>query len=341
MAHSRRTFLKSAGIATAAVSAAPFALALPGGPGAGPSTAAAAPGPRGFAAGHFALELDGQAVGILAAFQGGNAVADVIEFRDGTDPTFATKMPGTVHYEEITVVVGLAMDDAFWDWLGHMMDGDAQKKDGAIIMADFNYNAIRRLNFSDALVSEIGFPALDASSKDTAYLTVKIQPESTEWAPGSGKLVQPAAKQKTWLVSNFKFAVGDLPSNRVNKIEAFTIKQQIKEFREGDDRIPTKVPGRIEYPNLVFYLPALDLPPWQDFFDDFIFQGNNSPEDELEGSIEYLAPDFKAILGTVQFHHLGIFRLAPEEVDPNGTSLQRFQADMYSEGTRLFVGNLN
>jgi hypothetical protein len=46
------------------------------------------------------------------------------------------------------------------------------------------------------------------------------------------------------------------------------------------------------------------------------------------------------VLGTVQFHHVGIFKLAPEEVDPTGETIARFKAELYVERNRLFVGGL-
>lgn len=340
MAHNRRTFLKGAGLTTAVVSAAPLSLALPGEPVASPGNAsAAAAGPEPLA-GRFALELDGQAAGIVAAFRGGNVVADVVEFTSGTD-LIPRKSIGDLHYEEITIMAGFGMSAVFWDWVGQMVDGDSVRKNGAIVLADVDYNVVRRLEFQNALITEVGLPALDAASKDAGLLTIRFRPESTMLTPGSGKLTDASlAKPKPWLVSNFRLEVGTLPCSQVDKVEELTIKQKVVEYRDGTDGQVRLLPGKLEFPNLVPTFSALDAGPWLDFFEDFVIQGNNGQAEELGGNLELLAPDLKTVLARLQFFHLGIFRLAHEEVEPSTTDIRRFRADLYSEGNRLFVGGL-
>ena len=340
MPSSRRTFLKGAGVATAVASAMPLALSMP----AGADVALAAPGPssRGFAAGRFALELDGNLVGVVSAYQGGNVFADVVEFTSGSGDLIPRKSPGELHYEEIVIMTGLGMDAAFWEWVGNMVSGAAVHKDGAIVMADANSNVLRRLEFKGALITEVTLPALDATSKEPGLMTIKFQPESTVLKPGAGKLTGGAtAKQKLWVTSNFRISIGNLPCAHTNKVEALTIKQKVTEFRQGGDATIHLLPGRLEYPNLVITFSSLDGGPWQSFFDDFVLNGNNGDDHELAGMLEVMGPDLKTVLARLQFLNLGIFRLALAEIDPSNTNIQRFQADLYSEGNRLFVGGLS
>ncbi|MEO8539168.1 MAG: phage tail protein [bacterium] len=339
MPSSRRSFLKSAGLATAVVSAIPLALSTPVGAEVG--FAAAGPSSRGFAAGKFALELDGKLVGVLAAYQGGNVVADVIEFTSG-DALIPRKSLGELHYEEIVVMTGLGMDAVLWEWVGRMVSGDPARKNGAIVMADAEFNVIRRMEFNNALLTEIALPTLDAASKEAAQMTIKFRPESTRLTPGTGKLAGAvAAKQKAWLSSNFRISIGDLPCGRVSKIEALAIKQKVTEYREGGEGTIRLLPGRLEYPNLVLTFAATDGSQWQAFFDDFVLNGNNGNDNELGGTLDFMGADLKSVLARLQFLNLGIFRLAPAEIDPSSSNIQRFQADLYSERNRLFVGGLN
>lgn len=341
MPRSRRSFLKGAGLATAVASAAPLALSLPSGPPESGFDTVAAAGPRGFAAGSFALELDGKVAGVVAAFQGGNVVADVVEFSSG-DGLLPRKSLGELHYEEVIIQVGLGMDALLWAWVDDMLAGEASRRTGAILFLDTNQNVTRRLEFNRALLTEVSLPPVDAASKDAGRLTIKFQPESTQLKPGGGKLPSPAAaKQKLWQTSNFRLSVGSLPCGRVNKIEALTIKQKVTEFREGNGREPQILPGKLEFPNLVCTFAAIDVSPWQAFFDDFVLAENDGDDDELGGTLELMSPDLKTALATLQFFHLGIFRLAPEELPPSSTNVQRFEASLYSEGNRLFVGNLS
>lgn len=340
MAYTRRSLLKSAGVTAVVASAAPFSLAVGGGNFA--PAVQAAPPPRVFGAGHFGLELQGAPVGAVVAAAGGNVFADVVQFvpGDGNPPT---RHLGSLHYEPITVVCPLSMEPAFWDWVGRMVAGDPVWMDGALLMADANYDVVRRVEFHHALITEVGIPELDASSKEPGYITVVLQPEWTEFGAASGELPKPgpAAKQKLWQVSNFRVSVGDLPCGRVSKIDSFVIKQNVTEYRDGGQRVPQLIPGKLDLPNLALTFHSIDRDPWQAFFDDFVLQGNSDQDSELYGALELLGADLKSVLGRMEFDHVGIFRLAPEEVDPVGTNIQRFRADLYVERSRLFVGNLN
>jgi hypothetical protein len=286
------------------------------------------------------LELDGRLAGVVSGFKGGNAVADVIEFSSGDD-LISSKSLGDIHYEEIVIVTGFAMDAILWDWVAHMLDGTPVRMDGAIVFADVNLNVVRRLEFHNALLTEVAFPELDASDQDVAHLTIKFRPEWTEQMAGSGKLADSfLTRQKAWLTSNFRIEVGSLACQRVNKIEALTIKQKVTEFREGGERTVQLVPGKLEVPNVVLTFSVIDGSSWEPFFDDFVIHGNNGADKELGGILQFLGPDL-SILASLHFLHVGIFRLAPEEADPSTAGAARLQADLYVESNRLFVGGLN
>ena len=336
MPQDRRTFLKTAGIAAAITSAAPLGLTMQNGPAGGPSTAAAAP--RASVAGKFALELDGTVVGFLSSFTGGFPFGKVLEFADGGDDGPTNKTIAGVGYDDITIEVALGMDPIFWDWIEGMVAGAPQSRSGAIRFLDFQNEAHSRLDFYGALITEVTIPAADAASKDPATMTIVLSPESTEYLPDSGKVNPPsAARQKQWLPSNFRLKVDGLPTTKVSKVESFTLKQKIIESTSGEERIPQKTPGKLEYPNLTFYVPGIDSQPWFDFFDDFVLQGNAQPEDELDGSLEFLSPDLKSVLLELTFSHMGIFKLALEKPDAAQAAAGRFVAEMYVEQMTLQV----
>ena len=304
-------------------------------PAPAPDAITAAIGTRSFGSGNFALELDGASIGYLKSVGGGNAVAEVIT--EQTQGLFYNrKHIGTPKYEDITVQVGLSMGKSFYDWIANFWEGIPQRKTGAIIAADFDYNVRSRREFVDALISEVMIPALDGSSKDAAYMTVKIAPESALTKQGSGKLTVPVAKQKLWLTSNFKLEIDGLDATRVNKIESFTVKQGFVTDQIGGEREPTKEPGKVEFPNLKITLAQAGSQSWYDWFDDFVIQGNNGQEDERDGTLTFLAPDLKDELGRVRFFNLGIFKLSTETMEAGAVT--RVVAELYCERMELGVG---
>ena len=61
-----------------------------------------------------------------------------------------------------------------------------------------------------------------------------------------------------------------------------------------------------------------------------MIKGNNSSEEEKNGKLEYLAPNLSEVLFTLEFHNLGIFKLASETFEA-GDQIQRVKAEMYCE----------
>ena len=325
---SRARFLGTvgaAGVAGAAIAGGAWRTSKAG--------AAAAPG-RSYSAGHFALELDGsKEIGFLRSVEGGNAVGEVVR-EVGSAGYYQKKHIGNVKYEEITAEFGMAMSKDVYDWISATLSGnrDQERKSGAIIAADFNYAAKTRREFTDALITEVGFPALDASSKDVAFMTLKLAPDQTVDKPASGKLSSaPKQQQKQWLPSNFRLDIKGLPTGRVNKIDAITIKQAIVTDEIGERRDPLKEPGKLEFPNLVFTLSEVDAQPWLDWFDDFVIQGNNSEEDEKTGRLTYLASNLKDELARLEFFNLGIFKVSTDKAEAVSDTIKRVKVELYCE----------
>src|SRR4029079_16771866 len=153
-------------------------------------------------------------------------------------------------FEDIHLQIGLAMGQQIYDWITASWAKNYQRKNGAIIAADFDYQKKARREFHDALITEVKIPALDAASKEPGYLDVTLTPEDTQ-TKGDAGTIQPASntKQKLWTTANFRLEIDGVDCTKVNKIDSCTVKQQIIEFQDGQERIPIKVPGRLEFPN--------------------------------------------------------------------------------------------
>jgi hypothetical protein len=327
MSDDRRGFFKKA--AGAAVGLASVEAVLEA---TGTTPKAAAADRRSFVAGRFALELDGAAA-FVQSFEGGDAHAAVVEETPGPDACFASKHLAVLEYEEIALTCGTGMTAGFYAWLQSSLGCQAVRKDGAIIATDFKLAERSRRTFTQGLVTEIGFPAGDAESKDVAKMTVKIAPEVTRRVKGSGQAVLTcggAKAQKKWLASNFRLTIDGLDCTKVTKVEDLTIKQKVVENPVGEERDPGRDQRRIEFPNLVVTLPESAAQSFFDWHEDFVIKGNSTSEDEKNGKLEYLSPNLSEVLFTIDFHHLGIFKLSSETVE-TGDQIPRVRAEMYCE----------
>jgi phage tail-like protein len=287
---------------------------------------------RSYVGSYYQLDLDGINVGFVKSVEGGAVSAEVIS-QPIASQFFRKKTIGTPKYEPFTLEFDFGADAALFEWIGSAWKGNAIQRSGAIILADFNYKELSATEFFNALISEVTIPALDASSKEAAYFTVKIAPEYTRKRKGGGAKLPPtdAKKQKRWLPSNFRVTIGGLPCERVMKIDSFTVRTAAPQDDIGTARDYEILPTSIEFPNLVITLPESDAEAWFDWHEDFVIKGNNDESKEKSGTLEFLGADLKTVLGTIEFFNLGIFEMRTQRTEVNTDQIRRVKAGLYCE----------
>jgi len=328
---SRRRFLGTAagatGVALAAAAWTP-AQAAAAIPDQGPRQPNPISG-RSFVSGNFSLALDGTNVGVLKSVDGGGATAEVISEAVGED-RYSHKHLGNVKYEEFSMQLGFGMNKAVYDWIAASWTRNFTRKNGAVVAADFKFDVKSERKFSNALITETGIPACDGSSKDPGYLSLSFAPEQTQDVKASGTL-SVGKQQKLWLPSNFKLEIDGLDCSKVNKIDAFTVKQAVVAGDLGEERLPTREPGKIEFPNLSITFAEVSAQSWVDWHKDFVINGNSSSEQEKNGRVVLLSANLQEQLVEIKFFNLGIFKLDAEAGEPNATAPARMTAELYCE----------
>ena len=286
---------------------------------------------RSFAAGHFMLELDGVDAGWLASAEGGFAVADVVVEKPGADRLVHKHLAG-LKYTDIQLGFGTGLSKGLYQWITDTLAGKPQRKNGVLITADFDFKERERLTFTDALISHIDFPALDASSKDVAKLTIGLAPDQTTKAKGSGgKLAgQLGTKTVKWLLANFKLEIDGLDCTGVSRIEPISIKSVAGEHTIGERREIEREVSRLEIPDLVVTLSEAKADSFDAWHEDFVIKGNNGDDKEKSGKLEFLGPT-KETLFTLSFSGLGIYKLAPSAQTAGVEAVRRLTASMYCE----------
>src|SRR5262245_47013316 len=294
---------------------------------------------RSYVAGTFQLKLDGVEAGFIKSVDGGAITAEVIN--EGAGPTpYVKKHVGPPRYEDFTIEIGLWMGHAVYDWIQASWKMNYQRKNGSIVAYDNNLEARSEREFYNALITEVTFPAMDASAKDQCYMTVKFSPEFTRMKKASGKATLPPvrAAQEMWLPSNFRLEIAGLDCTKVSAIDSFTVKQSAVSDDIGDARNPLKEPGRIDFPNLTIALAETTAQTWIDWFDDFVVKGNNGDDREKTGSLVFLSPNRQTEIGRVNFFNMGIFKLASSRGEANADQIRRVTAHLYCERMEFQVG---
>lgn len=286
-----------------------------------------------YSADHFILYLDGGPT-VLKNFEGGNVKGEVATAGKGPQDLPAKNI-SAVKLEPMVIEVGISMGKSLREWISATLDrtNANARKSGYIVACGADCKATEFRHFRDALITEITIPELDANSKDSAFFIIQFDPEEISYKDGDKSALAGVinARNKQWLCSGFRMRLGNLPCGHVNKIDAFTIRQNVVLETTGDFRVSGREVTRLEIPNLKITFPAADIEPWAAWFDEFVIKGRNSQDKELSGAIEFLDPGGE-VLGSVDLLQVGIFSLSverSEEVPAAGVS--RYVAELYAE----------
>ena len=284
------------------------------------------------------LALDNEVCGALAGVTGGSIYAEFVTEKIGIDHLARKHLAG-VRYEDIALEVGLGMSERFYGWIKESLQGKESRKDGTIYICDYDSNPRGSLAFTRTLISEVSFPAADAASKDAAKLTVKLRPEailSSRTPPKQGaKLTLTKQQQKKWLPSNFKLEIDGLDCTHVSKVVPPYARRALPEHAVGELRDYEQEPSHWDFGNLSVTLAQSHAEGWYEWHEAFVIKGENGADKEKNGSLVYLAQDFKTELFRLELSHLGIFRLHEDSGEAGSEQVHRVEAEMYCEQMEL------
>lgn len=291
---------------------------------------------RAYAAAHFALELGGvQDLGVLRSIEGGGIKADVMTYQNGGTYDRWHQL-GKPKFDDIKLQLGMAMSEPFYKWIEGFFTGKADRRNGAIVAADFYYKERARREFKEAMIKELTFPKLDAQDKSTAYLNLAIGVEDIEFKKGDeGKSLNQNAgteAQKAWKACNFTFALEGFDCKRVTKVDSFTIKQNLIEYHSGGRRSPSKTPSAIEFPQISFYLPEADAQPLSEHFMKRGVKGE--VPGRLHGQIDTF-DNGQQTRFTLDFFGADILNIQPDKADSSTEELKQVKVDLYIESMKF------
>lgn len=289
-----------------------------------------------YAAAHFALELAGvDDVGTIRSIEGGGLKADVMTYQPGANYERWRQL-GKPKFEDIKMQIGCAMSEPFFKWIEGFFSGKCERKNGAIVAGDFYYKERARREFTDALITELTFPKLDANDKSTVYMNVTMGVEDIIYKKGDDSRSldhtdKTQESQKGWKACNFKFALdGFEDAKETTKIDSFTIKQQLLEYHSGGRRSASKTPSLIEYPQISFYLP-------EHFTDDFTAHfRKRGVEGEVPGRLHGQITTFdnsanQTTMFTLEFFNADIINIQPDKLDAGSEEIKQYKIDLYVE----------
>jgi len=124
----------------------------------------------------FGLEFQGVQIKSITEVSGLKMEQDVIELKEnGADGKYVIKkLPGRWKAGEVTLTRGLTADNSFESWVKDSQFGKMTnvRKGGAIIVYDYEGQAVKRYNLTNAWPKSLEISSLKAG--DTSVLTEKL-----------------------------------------------------------------------------------------------------------------------------------------------------------------------
>ncbi len=292
---------------------------------------------RAYSAAHFLLELDQhENAGFIRSVEGGGIRSESLSHRGG-DSHAIYRQQGAPHYEELRIQVGMSMSRSFYSWIEGFVSGKVLRKSGAIVAGDFQYKERARRTFRDAIIGEVTLPKFDGADRTPCYMGVTLLPERVEFAAGTAVDLprHVGTRQKLWSPNKFDFAIDGFESatRRTMKVDAFSIKQEVQEYRSGEFKDPIRVPGRVEIPNLSFYVPESDASPLFGHFSKTVVEGRRT-DGRMTGHLTARDNDGNTLC-TIDLHGVEIASIGPDKSDASSQEIKQVRVEIAVEAMKF------
>ena len=128
----------------------------------------------------FRVEIDGITDAGFSEATGFDSTTDVIEYREGSDPAHARKLPGLNKFGDVTLKWGLTDDTRLFDWRQEIIDGKITRKTVYIIALDETGTEKARWQCDRAWPSKLDPVDFNAKGNDVAINTLTISCEEVK-----------------------------------------------------------------------------------------------------------------------------------------------------------------
>ncbi len=126
---------------------------------------------------NFHVEWDGIVHAGFRECSGLDSTSEAGDYREGTDPLTARKLPGLVTYSNISLGRGISDNDELWKWRQQIAKGIADRRNLSIVLMDDTGAEKIRWNLVNCWPTTWTGPSFDASSGDVAIETLELAHE--------------------------------------------------------------------------------------------------------------------------------------------------------------------
>jgi phage tail-like protein len=130
---------------------------------------------------NFRVEIDGVVSAAFSEVDIGASFVEVVEYREGTDPTTVRKLPGLHKTGDVTLKRGVTTSRDLFDWFRLVTSGDPSfRKNVAIVILDEDGSEKVRFLVSAAWPRKFFVGELNAKGNDVAVEALELANEGIE-----------------------------------------------------------------------------------------------------------------------------------------------------------------
>jgi phage tail-like protein len=130
----------------------------------------------------FKVEIDGIVQAGFSEATGFDSTSDVIEYREGTDPTHPRKLPGLTKYSDITLKWGQTDARELYNWRQQVIDGGIASARKTVYIVVLDETGAEKLRFrcDNAWPSKLDPPDFNAKGNDVAVSALTLTCEEVK-----------------------------------------------------------------------------------------------------------------------------------------------------------------
>ncbi|ATC62626.1 hypothetical protein CMV30_00815 [Nibricoccus aquaticus] len=287
------------------------------------------------------VAIDGTGCAEMISWTGGEPHAAIV-LSQGPGLATPQKSLGPIAYEPITIEAAMPFSPALQTVVSEMLSGAQTKRTLLLSSLDGSGQPVgENLQASGALLTEIHFPALDASARIPVRVKLVFQADHTSVTSATASIASAGGTRNSDSTANFSLTLPGLPATGVSKIDAFTIRRASITVTSGSTTRYT--PGPLTVPDLTVTIGGADITAWQAWRDSF-FPNPSTPSPQTlsavpykNGTLQLLSSDLHTPLFTLQLTKLGLKRLAQPPVE--ASTLLKLRAELFCESMSTWTGN--
>ncbi len=106
---------------------------------------------------------------------------DPVEYREGNSHDLhPKKLFGLRKYANVVFKTGITTNTELWQWYRNLVNGVADRRNGAVVLLDEEHNDALRWNFYEAWPCKLDWPSFNATTNEVAIHTMELCVEKIE-----------------------------------------------------------------------------------------------------------------------------------------------------------------